>query len=118
MSTTKELSELKAGDQVAVEYRGSYEIHTIAKMTPSGQIVLENGRRFKDGREIGDGLASGWYHACIYAVTPAILDSIKRREIRSDIDRLLDMRILDQMSTKDLERVLAVLKKHTEEKEA
>lgn len=111
MSTTKESSGLKAGDQAAVEYRGAYEIHTIAKITPSGQIVLENGRRFKDGREIGDGLASPWYHAHIYAVTPAILDSIKRRQVRSDIDRMLDERILDKMSTKDLERVLAVLKK-------
>lgn len=49
------LQALKEGDQVAVfsHYQG-YSVATIKKITPTGIIVLEDGKRFKNGSEMGD----------------------------------------------------------------
>lgn len=112
-TTTREewLASLKAGDQVAI--RSSfvgYEVHDVAKRTPSGQIVLKDGTRFdKTGYEMRN--IASWNKSVLYEVTPQVLSERERRRLRNDIDRLLDGRVLDRLSNERLEELLAVLRK-------
>lgn len=110
------LAELKQDDKVASEYRGRYEVHTISKVTPTGQIVLEDGSRWKNGRKMGE--SGGWYSSYLYPLTPAIAEKVRRQNAREYIDYVLNRRILDVLSTEDLEAIVAVLKKHKESEQA
>ncbi len=74
--------ELKPGQQIGVFYyddrRGSKaEIGIVAKILPSGQVTLSNGKRYTfEGKEIG-------------AVEPSYLVSIARAQEVIEKDRLL-----------------------------
>lgn len=82
------LAELKQDDKVASEYRGRYEVHTISKVTPTGQIVLEDGSRWKNGRKMGE--SGGWYSSYLYPLTPAIAEKVRRQNAREYIDYVLN----------------------------
>ena len=52
-------NKIKAGDTVYLQEPSGWNTVesravTVQKVTPSGQIVLEGGARFKDGRMVGD----------------------------------------------------------------
>lgn len=99
---------VKAGDELAERY-GSYrgpEIVKVARVTPSGQIVLTDGRRFRsNGSEIGDRMVTSSLHI----LTP---------ELRKEMQQQAHVSFLknidwEKIDVKKLEQIVAVLKDST-----
>lgn len=129
MSTTKTreawLASLKPLDKVALEgkYNGSsheYSVATVERVTPTGRIWLTSGEQYRnDGTLIKKvtGRASwGEPSYKLVELTPEILQGIdtriRKRNLRAQIETLLDNRAIDNLSVEGLEEVLTVLKKH------
>lgn len=79
------LDGLKSGDRVAFPGRGwekDYKLDTVKHRTPTGQIVLAGGRRFRpDGSEI---TSSTWDKTSLFPVTDDLLarmDARRRRRV-------------------------------------
>jgi hypothetical protein len=101
-----DLSTIEVGDEVAYSSRYStgYSMSVVARITPTGIIVLEDGGRYRpDGREI----TSGWNRGRIEPLTDAILQKIRRRDMLDIIEEIKWEKIEDAT----LELVLAALQK-------
>ena len=79
------IAGLKPGDRVAFPARGwekDYKLDTVKHRTPTGQIVLAGGRRFRpDGSEI---TSSTWDKTSLFPVTDDLLarmDARRRRRV-------------------------------------
>lgn len=76
------LSDLKAGDEVAVKASGYYQVHerhTITRVTPTQIVIGPNRYRKSDGYRIGDG--TGWGTIRAYVITDEIRAEIRKKEL-------------------------------------
>jgi hypothetical protein len=97
MTTTQTLSDLQPGNEVAVQgnYPSDISIGIFSHYTPSGQIILKDGARFKP---------DGWRHeknrrfsssSHLKEVTPEIRTIIVRRTLKSvDWEKIEDGRVM------------------------
>src|SRR5260221_1490662 len=90
---------VKPGDEIAVYSGGGYgdySIATVAKVTPSGQIVLTDGRRFdKTGDKIGE--RTKWNSTTLHILTDGI---------RADIARKSNVRYLANVQWRKLDNAI------------
>lgn len=104
---TFDLARLKPGDEVAVAgVRGGYlKILPVKRVTPSGQIVLENGDRFMPtGCMVGTSFHD---RRRLHAPTEAIREKLARTAL---IDRLYSrLSCWEKLPTGALARVEAIL---------
>ena len=123
-NATKQLSDLKPGDQVFVRdcrRKGNDRIETIERITKT-QIILSHNNRFriKDGHEIGGDL---WWKKSIRPATPDLTAEVKREdEIKAASINALSLverfkskyRLSDNVAAAipHLEAALAALKGH------
>jgi hypothetical protein len=105
-----DLGTLKPGDEVARYYQGTYggdtqhEFHRVARVMPSGRIVLENGERYKlDGKQVG---RNGYR---IKVATDELREEIRRKDLFYRLRPTLDVWI--RLPTATLERIVAALEK-------
>lgn len=85
----EDLSQLQKGDRVAIycsHYSSNwYELDTVAKITPTGQIVTGSHGRFKpDGHRIGDRDLSGTW-SCLRLATEGRVRSAHLHQARQFI---------------------------------
>jgi len=84
MTKQEWLDELKPGDTVLVSKGGygreNWEVSTVARRTPGGQILLTGGRRFnKEGFATGD--ADPWYKPWLTEPTPERMEVVERKRL-------------------------------------
>jgi len=112
---TKESLAIKAGDKLAFSYRsmGPYarwDIVEVEKVTPTGIIVMVNGKRLNPDLTVR-GRKSSFYSTPHRAepVTDKILDEFERDRIICGIRSSIDRAKWDQYSTEQLATIHAAL---------
>ncbi|MFN9112416.1 MAG: hypothetical protein ACK5XN_20300 [Bacteroidota bacterium] len=111
---TKESLAIKAGDKLAFSYRGMgpygrWDIVEVEKVTPTGMIVMVNGKRLNPDLTVRGRTP---YSCSPYRgepVTDKILDEFERDRIIRGIRSKVDCAKWDQYSTEQLATILAAL---------
>ena len=108
------IENLKAGDQVIVHTNMGRVIRTVEKITPAGNIKLNNGTIFnKDGSERG---GSKWNTTYLGEATPEVVKEIKDKHFIIYVKKQLK-EFLKKDLTIEQARALFQLIKETEESE-
>jgi hypothetical protein len=102
-----DILDVKQGDRVTSYYGrvygDHYTLHIVARVTDSGQIVLDNGDRYTpDGRGIGP-----LKHRRIREIDDDVRDAIRRRELTAILRPHLDR--WDQLPTETLGRIAEIV---------
>ena len=109
---------LKPGDRVAINAsnyaRSDYTVAKVERVTPSGQVVMVDGRRFDArGREIGSGLKY-YDRARLCPLTEDVRAEIRREAAIARIWRRMEK--WEQLPADALEAIEAVLDRYMEPK--
>lgn len=103
-----ELGTVKAGDEVVVSNDGRMTIIKVAKVTPGGQIVLPDERRYRpDGSQIG---GDKWHSSTLRLLTPELREQIARKAARQRNLRVLNDMRWENVDDEKLEQIVAILK--------
>jgi hypothetical protein len=105
-----EIGTVKAGDELVEEYGYGHlrRIVKVAKVTPSGQIVLSDNRRYRDnGSAMGD---DKWNSSTLHLLTPGLRDEIIREAKRQHNLRILNDTRWENVDDEKLEQIVAILK--------
>ncbi len=100
---------IKAGDEaVEVDDYGRMTIVKVAKVTPSGQIVLGNEKRYRsDGREIS---SDKWHSKTLRLLTPELREEIAKKATRQRNLRVLNDVRWENVDDEKLAQIVAILK--------
>lgn len=104
------LASLKVGDEVCYSsYRSNYTISKVKKITPTGQIVLENGNRFKEGvYRSGTG---AW--ATLYRLKP-VTEEIREKILRTKLINVIGDTNLHGLTLQQLKDIYTIIRKEGE----
>ena len=112
--TTKKSLAIKAGDKLAFSYRGMgpygrWDIVEVEKVTPTGMIVMVNGKRLNPDLTVRGRTPYSCSPHRAEPVTDKILDEFERDRIILGIRSKVDRAKWDQYSTEQLATILAAL---------
>lgn len=104
-----EPGSIQAGDEaVVVDDYGRMTIVKVAKVTPGGQIVLPDDRRYRsDGSRIG---GDKWHSSRLRILTPELREEIHRIATRRRNLSILNDIQWGNVDDKKLEQITAILK--------
>lgn len=100
------IKNLKVGDQVAysASFSQFYSVGTVSKITPTGRIYLDNGKKFNNGgHELG--AAGRWSSASLYELT----DKIKDKAVKQQLLQRIDRSELNKLSNDDLKKIVDII---------
>lgn len=109
------IEKLKVGDQVVVSTNMGRVLRTVDKITPAGNIKLNNGTLYnKDGSQRGN---NGWYSNSLEEATPEVIQEIKKAHFivyaRKKIKESLNNLNVDQL--REILKIISTDKENNDE---